>query len=430
MGLGTTRAVSLGVILTLIANLSLTPASVHAAGHGRVRLVQHAMTDDGGPFLALGATLFWALWAERHDATHLDENLAWLSERGVDYVRILAMVGGTSWEDREIDPAEGHYWNTVDAFLTRLERHGMRAQVTLFAEADSMMPDRGERMTFADAWAEVANRRSDRLVFLEVANEHWKNGIGIDELRTLGQRLVDRTETLVALSAPAPGALCDVYENSAADLATYHYARSRSPWVSVRQPWEWPGADECRHPLPVAVNNEPIGPESSLESEEAPARLAMAFVTTFLAGNAAYVLHAGAGVRGGGAADRQLGRSPTFAETPNLDEALRAIARHRDALPSDLPNWIRRSARDREYPFDRVEGALADKSLAAAYAVTESERFVVTMLDLRRPVPIRARRAMHLEIRNALGELVDARALEAGASVTLRGSEAFVLIGR
>src|SRR5690606_20413731 len=84
--------------------LSADPTPAQSPGQGRVHLDGHAFADDGGPFNALGASLFWALWGERHDPERLDANLAHLAAHDVDYVRILAMVGARTWEDRVIDP--------------------------------------------------------------------------------------------------------------------------------------------------------------------------------------------------------------------------------------------------------------------------------------------------------------------------------------
>src|SRR5688500_14301631 len=92
---------------TLVLALVATLSSALLAGRaplGAVRLNGRALADASGPINALGTTLFWALWAERHDQKRLDENLAWLAARNVHYLRVLGMVGGKSWEDRVIDP--------------------------------------------------------------------------------------------------------------------------------------------------------------------------------------------------------------------------------------------------------------------------------------------------------------------------------------
>ncbi len=90
---------------------------------------------------------------------------------------------------------------------------------------------------------------------------------------------------------------------------TIHYPRQfgdEGPTAPLTRPWNVAQGNPagCRGALPaVILNNEPIGPESSVEQDDSPSRIAAGYVMTFLAGNAAYVLHTGPGIRGGGAAD-------------------------------------------------------------------------------------------------------------------------------
>jgi hypothetical protein len=405
--------------------------------HGRVQLDGRALRDEAGAFPALGATLFWALWAERRDPDKLERNLAWLADGGVDYVRILGMVGGEGWEDRRIDPGDADYWPTVDRFLERLARHRLRVQVTLFAAAGEMMPKSDQRERFVDRWAARASRDPSRFLLLEVANEHWQNGVGdIAELRSLGRRLSRQTDVLVALSAPRSEQVCAVYVGSGADVATVHYSRSFAdddPWRPVRQPWTWPldEARACAARLPPIVNNEPIGPQSSANEDDDPRRLVMSYVTTFVAGNAAYVVHTGAGVRGGGAADRALGRAANVWETPNLTETLAGIRRLRAILPVDLPNWRRFAAGDSGHPFAGFGRAFESGSLAASYAATRGDRFVAVALGVQGAAELMARKACTVEVRDPLsGAIVARHDLAGGQRFTLSGADAFVVTGR
>src|SRR3954464_5371224 len=83
--------------------------------HGVVHGIQHAFADDGGMFLARGATMFWALWGYQHDRDRLGRNLTTLRGWNVDYIRVLGVVGapgdqpGDSWRDRRIDPSAESY---------------------------------------------------------------------------------------------------------------------------------------------------------------------------------------------------------------------------------------------------------------------------------------------------------------------------------
>ncbi len=429
-----TRAIVVAVCILLGGGRSVVPSELLAAGRtGAVHLEGRSFADAQGPFLALGATLFWALWGERHDPDRLDSNLAWLSARGIDYVRILGMIGGTSWEDREIDPRAGDYWTIVDRLMERLDRHGLRAQVTVFAEADTMMPEAARRREFAQAWADRASKDPARIILLEVANEHWQNGLGdIRELRDLGRRMGSRTETLLALSAPLDDRICEVYEGSWADIATIHYSRSGKGWEAVEEPWEWPDENvPCERALPVRVNNEPIGPESSVQADDDPARLVMSYVTTFMAGNAAYVLHAGAGVRGGGAADRSLGRSADFSDTPHLQVALEGMSRAREYLPADLASWTRHEASDKALPIRGLDHAVSEGAAGAVYAATSGNRFVIAILDARRPISMTVEKLTAIDVYEPVsGEHMIDRTFPAGETIRVDGAEAFVVTGR
>jgi hypothetical protein len=415
----------------VIAAILLAAADPRAAvapdpRRGAVVLSGRALADQDGPFLALGATLFWALWGEANDPERLDANLAWLADRGVHYVRILGMVGGESWSDRRIDPTAPDYWTIVDRLLVRLGRHGLRAQVTIFAGAQAMMPDRGAREAFVDRWAARVNREPDRFVLLEIANEHYQNGLDdILEVRALGRRLADRTAVLVALSAPADGQACAMYAGSAADLATIHYPRNfqiEGPWQALGRPWHYPNEYDsgCRGALPVAVNNEPIGPASSVADDSDPLRLVLAYVTTFLSQNAAHVVHAGAGIRGGGAADRVLGRRANLFEVPGLDAALRGMQAAQSYLPSDLSNWTREDAAGGRFPFAGLDRAIERGDVKQAYAAIRQDRFVLVVLGLKRPLQVTARTSVVIEIIDPVsGTTVGQMTVRAGDPIQL-----------
>jgi hypothetical protein len=298
------------------------PDPAPAPTFGVVTTERRAFADSRGLFNAIGASLFWALWGERHDQERLESrNISVLAGR-VDYVRILAMVGSETWSDRVIDPRAPDYWQVVDALFTRLRAAQLRAHVTIFADAQVMMPSALEREHFAASWASHIHRlyRQD-VIFVEVANEYWQNGVGRHELRRLGD-ILKGSGVPVALSAPTEDDVCGVY-GGWDGIATLHYDRDTSrtdgPYRPIRQPWGYPGEymerERYTGPMPdVAVNSEPIGPESSVASELSPERIALAVASTFISGNAGYCFHTGAGIRGGGAADLARGRKS------NLDE--------------------------------------------------------------------------------------------------------------
>lgn len=421
-----------------ISSTSLLSPAAPGARSGPVRIDGHAFADDHGTWNPLGASLFWALWGERHDPERLDRNLVHLAQHHVDYVRVLGMVGSQTWADRLIDPRASDYWDVVDRLMDRLQRHGLRAQVTIFADAQVMMPDIAGRAAFAAAWADLANRRRDRIMLFEVANEGWQNGFPDPaEVRKLGDLLRSRTAVPIALSAPADGQVFRMYAGWPG-VSTLHYDRDVStrdgPWRPVWQPWTWPDVyrtrERYRGPIPpVVVNNEPIGPQASLAADDAPMRIAMAYATTFVAGNAAYVYHTGAGIRGGGSADRSRGRRANVDEyNPSILDALGMLRR---LLPPGLANWTRHAPQSASMPWDGSQAAVERGDIVGAYAATSADELVAVVLGASRPHAIAARRSMDLVLVHPVsGDSLARVSLTAGQSWTMPAvAEGYVVRG-
>ena len=401
---------------------------------GAVHAEGRAVADAAGPFKALGATLFWGTWAYKSDRARLERNLKVLSAAGVDYVRVLGSVGGTSWEDRETDPR----WSDYDAIIAGMtdlayDRYGLRVQWTLFGGAP-FTPSGASRELLVDRFATMARGREHKIFAFEIANEAWQNGFrgpeGLAELRRLGTRLNEKTTVLVALSSPSKGTACATYAQSGADAMTLHYERgfgADGPIGPMLRPWTFPaGYDRrCRGQLPLVVlNNEPIGPESSVRQDDSPSRIAAGFVITFLAGNAAYVLHAGPGIRGGGAADvsSKLRRHAHFDELPSFKPIAAALGAAKAYLPPGLANWTRHERNSATAPvqgFDRL------------YTATSGNRFITVAAGLTKPVTVRAHVTATIEIRElATGTIIKTLQVSSGDAIELGGYDELIIIGR
>ncbi len=403
-------------------------------GQGQVRSHKRAVADAAGPFNALGATLFWGAWAYKFDRVRLDRNLKAVGAAGIDYIRVLGSVGGDGWEDRQTDPR----WDDYDAIIAgttdlAYDQYGVRVQWTLFGGAP-FTSDPKARESVVDRFAAMARGREHKIFAFEIANESWQNGFpgpeGIAELRRLGKRLTDRTDVLVALSAPATGATCDTYAGSGADAMTVHYPRQfgdEGPTAPLIRPWTVAesGDANCRGALPgIVLNNEPIGPESSVEQDDSPSRIAAAYVMTFLAGNAAYVLHTGPGIRGGGAAD--LGVSPPrhahFSELPGFESIAPALAAARKYLPRGLANWTRHSPDTAGAPLHGYK---------RLYTASSGPRFVALAVGVGKGVTVRSRVDASLEIRDAAtGQVIKRLKVTPGTGIPLSGGQELVIIGQ
>ncbi len=323
---------------------------------GRVRVDGHCLVDGRGPFLSLGASYFTALWRCKHDRARLEADLAFLSRCGFNYYRMLSMVGyQPAWNGGEIAPvsfanrddkhveAWPDYWPQLRELIDlAYDRHGLRTQVTIFADAQ-LMPNKADRIEhMRRLLADVVPGREHKIILLEVANEAWQNGFpgdeGVADLREFAKYLADRTEIPIAITSnhdwPEPGgirAFTQIYADSAADVATWHFSRDRRTddgWQPVYDCWEL--GDRAGF-LPVS-SNEPIGPGSSVNSEREPIRLVMAAAFAYAAKLPMYVFHSEAGV---------FGKS-RFEEMPGIDR-FRHVLR---LLPPDLPNWERNDGQE------------------------------------------------------------------------------------
>jgi hypothetical protein len=419
---------------SLIVLIGLLGVEAASPRRGPVRTEGYAVADAAGPFNALGATLFWGAWGYKFDRARLERNLAALSGAGVDYVRVLGAVGGTSWEDRETDPGWKDY-DSVIAGMTDLayDRYGMRVQWTLFGGSPST-PGGPSREALVDRFAKLARGREEKLFAFEIANEARSNGFpgpeGLAELRRLGTRLNEQTTVLVALSAPATHGACDTYADAGADAATIHYPRSfgsEGPLLPLRQPWRYPAKyhAKCAGQLPpVVFNNEPIGPESSVHSDDDPSRIVAGYAMTFLANNAAYVLHAGPGIRGGGVADvsGKLQRHAHFDELPSFRAIASGLSAAKSYLPAGLANWTRHEPGGAAAP---VYGS------AHVYSASSGPAFVVLVMGAGEPEVLRARAASMIAVRApSTGKILRHLEVEANASFSLPSHETLILTGR
>ena len=417
---------------------------------GRVRVDGHALADDGGHFLGLGVSYFTALWRCKHDRPRLEADLSFLSRQGFNYYRMLSMVGHhPGWDGREIPPvsftrrdgkrveAWPDYWQQLkDLIDIAYDRHGLRTQVTIFADAQ-LVPDKAARVEHMRRMlAEVVPGREHKIVLIEVANEAWQNGFpgdeGVVELREFAKYLADRTDIPVAITSnhdwPELGSTKgfeQVYRDSAADIATWHFSRDRRTddgWKPVYDCWDFgdvPG-------LPPANSNEPIGPGSSVNAERDPIKLVMAAAFAYAAKLPMYVFHSEAGVFGRG----------RFEDMPGVDR-YRHVLR---LLPPDLPNWERNDGKGARAPLTAFAGGQRDKYWPEVKGAKDGcvrnvvsrkeDRFVCVPIGIRPGgLTVEARQAVEFSAHDPLtGEVVKQSTLRRGERVVLPDAPGALLI--
>ena len=414
----------------------LPPLSASAVG-----LQDHSLADDSGPYLGLGASLFWAAWAYKFDPGKLEQNLQFLADSGFNYIRALGVVGDVDeedyWDGREIDFNWPDY-DDVIAGVTDLawDQYGLRVQWTLIGDGQVTVPSTEEKYALADAFLDMSKGREHKIVLLETANEYWLNGFpgdeGLGELRDLTAYLRAGTDILVAASAP-DGHECEdaqkIYDGCVADMATIHFDRdiwkTEGSWRPVRQPWEHQFCD-----LPVGINNEPIGPGASVNTEFDPVKLVAGAVVTYLSSLPMHVFHSNAGVLGFEDLMGMAGAS-SFSQLPVL-------------LAPDLSSWESVNAHWGNAPFQvfagDADGLYPDlmwvdlqdptSGVVRAYGAISGKDFVVFPIGILGSVTMAPRQGMDFAVVDPIsGATLACYSLPKDQQFTWSEGEAVLMLG-
>jgi hypothetical protein len=450
------RTISL-ICLILCGDLVLGLVKPHAAEAaapqkvthrrtGPVRVVDHALVEDEGPFLGLGVSYFTALQRCRNDRPRLESDLRFLSEQGFNYYRMLSVVGRhREWEGLEAAPvaftnradrrveAWPDYWQQLAELVDlAFDRYGMRAQITIFADAQ-LMPAKQDRVEhMRRLLADVVRGREQKIILLEVANEAWQNGFpgkqGVADLREFTKYLADRTAVPVATTSNHNDDVAKVYVNSAADIATWHFSRDRRPddgWKPVYDCWDFNDLAS----LPPASSNEPIGPGASVAAETSSIRLVMAAAFAYAAKLPMYVFHSRAGVFG----------KTRFEDMPAIKEF-----RHlKEILPADLPNWQRNDGKQKEAPFTVFADGQPNRYWPDIPASSDGcvrnigsrkeDRFICVPIGIReKGLQLQAREDLQFDAFDPLsGEVIKSATMKSGDEITLpAGPGGLILKGR
>lgn len=299
---------------------------------GQVRADGKLHVDAGGAFEPLGTTFFWFYWGWKNDQGRTRKNAEHVSP-WADHFRVFGEVGGPSWADRVIDPRDADYVDTWRAILDYLWRTlQVRVMFTVFGGGTGADPD-----ATVSKVIEVIRGREDAILSVEVCNE----GNGVD--RATARRLCQRLQAafpgmLVATTSDTTEPALDLDVASAGETHTERQAGDED-WRQVRQGCELMGVPKTKG------GSEPPGPQSSVAELWDPLRLGCLRRVHSVSGTTRWVLHLGAGIRGGGAADLARGRKANLWEydEPGLPSTLTAIVtavRATDGLaPLECANW-------------------------------------------------------------------------------------------
>ena len=379
----------------------------------------------------LGASLFKAAWAYKHDRGWLEAQLDWLKQHQFDAIRALGVVGDPDrpdyWDGREIDWRWKDYAHVIGGTTDlAFDKYGIRVQWTIFADAQKNIPREADRSALVDTFIRMSRGRERKILAFEVANEFWQNGFagdeGIGQLEVFSRRLRSNTSIPVAASAHND-ALCRIYAAGDVDFASIHFDRSASQgqWTPVLNPWR-----TARHAghlaacdLPAAAsNNEPIGPGSSLPQPLTPIQVVMSAVNTYIAGIPIYMFHSGPGVRDDPTHPDGL-RPSHLAQMPGAEGFYSGLAATKAYIPSDILTWTSVGRDDPAFPFS-VAGAAV-----SVLGAVSGKRFVVAVSGASGPVVLTARDDMEARRVDPLtGATMDTRRLKAGETIRVTSEAA------
>jgi hypothetical protein len=346
---------------------------------GIVSVDGNVLLDEQGIWPVLGCTLFPAAALVDDYKEIAEANGRYLQSKGVECIRSLAVVGGDidpdPWANLPVDPRRPDYQEMIIASTDYFyDRFGIRTAWTIFGGV-KFAPTHDDQRRVVRTVLSSMRGRLHKVAWFEVANEMWQNGFGgsegIARARDLARLLADNLPAgfPVAISSAesVPNGwdehrqneeLREMFAGSAANLGTNHFDRDNTKmdreWRAIRQPWDWRPSDDYPH---AAINNEPIGPGSSVVSDRNPSRLCAGYLTSAIAGMAGHIFHPDAGVWAGLLLDHYRqgdnGRHRLIQDEPGADAALTAIQRIRRVMPGDFATWPRTRHGYAEHPFAR-----------------------------------------------------------------------------
>jgi len=383
---------------------------------GLVYAAHKAVCDARGPFNALGVSLFWLLWGLKHDHARAVQNLD--ACVGADVIRILCCVGqpDDSWHDRIIDPRWPDFQALLAEALELLQARGMRALVTIFGDATDAVPDEAARTAHVEQVCEVLNAYPEAVYYVGISNE----GIGFpDDGYAEILRHVARVQDLTPFLCSSVCSLDEAPATVYAGRTERKVEGDGGMWEHTEQPYD------LRETALVAIDEEPIGPQSSVAEDDDPLRNTTHAACAWLMRAPLYVYHCGAGIRGGGQADLDRGRYANLYDQPSFAPTLATLCQARDFLAGDLAQWSRISHSnpryEGEFPFATAPLQPHDPAgwFLKAYANRSTDgRFACWFSKIERDVPLVA-------IAPTTGDIADLRggvrafALAPGETLTL-----------
>ena len=347
--------------------------------NGPISISKRSLRDDGGVFLGLGVSAFWAPWAVSNSRERLEKLGEWAEDAGINYVRIFGAHDWPGGSDFDSD--------TIAQVVDLLAGYGLRTQVTMGTRRQQFADPEQAIIDLAD----VVNSRRDKICLVEIANEfnHDDNGWSEDEVRHLAGRFIERCDAPLALSAPAAPTwgdnahqLTELYTDAGATATTIHFPRRdnthEGPWRAVRQPWH------MRHGIPgcpdFVVDNEHKRWDKS-QGQKVEVAVAHSLVA-YIAGCGMSCHHDLCGV---------FPSRPGYSEQPQAGLLKSAFRSLMNALPGDLPDWqsVRVGEGGGPHPFPSLlpqHWSFHDTlnyGVSRAFAAVNGEKFVMALTGVK-----------------------------------------------
>jgi hypothetical protein len=253
-------------------------------------------------------------------------------------------------------------------------------------------------------------------------------------LRGLSERAITRLRGRgirlpVAPTAPPTTTCGDVtpfYSGLDFDVATLHFSRDTSGpergWAPVVQPARYRG---CAGTPAISINNEPIGPRSSMVSEADPLKLVSAALVTFLSRMPLYVFHSRAGVRG----DIEFASLPSVDATFEGFRVLRRVVPNAIATATPIAAGAPGTLLELRSPV--VRDIARDAGVVAFEGVRLAGEELSAAVGVRGSLALRAQRGVDVEAYDLLtGDVVRRPGVAPGATVVLDGREAWFIRAR
>lgn len=389
-----------------------TPWYVSGANGAAVAIGAHAVGDTEGPKLYVGLSRFYWLWAWKNDRDRVLQEMANDRAVGYRYARVFAQVGNIGndsyWNGRVIDPDWPLHLQYVVDMTRAAYDQGLQLLWTLIGKGGKMEMQ-PNRIDFVRRVSQVLREVRPGVLAREIMNEPAVMGrITKDELLELYH--VAKEEDGVTLTGtgavwtergwnPPPdenfeGATAfsaGGWKETQREVGYVHLDRELGgsgehpdrPW---RQPWDV-GLD-LNDVCSRWVDNEPIGPGASVNTESRSGVLRSHRTVAFISRAFASCLHGDAGVRG----------YSRWEDSPGYTTAPMAVR----YLPGNLPNgqMLNANANYADRPFDLPEEylrAVSGQGIVRAYSCRVGETCYTVPFGAVSEFELVAARAMRVQ---------------------------------